>query len=503
MAWDYHDDGSDCDVSWRDIHSSGQNPDVIYYRMKINGNGNVGIGTSDPKRKFHIHEPTASTPVYLQLTNASSGAGSSDGFHIQQSSNGLVTYLINRENGHMIFYTNNTERVRIEPAGDVGIGTNNPTQKLHVRGNYYQDNTTHSGRFWTVKGVSGQGGLGFEWAGGGHDKNLNISMHNNSGNFIGVGFIENSGSGSWRLNDFTGQHRCMPQNNVSADKFGLIVYSTGKYINIDNNLKPTMNDSLPICDLCNTDNDKRVFGVISDDRDDNNERNLGYGVFQTIQPKANTNEKRIYINSVGEGGMWVCNKNGNISNGDYITSCTISGYGAKQASIELVNSTVAKITCDCDFDITPVVKQKVKVTETTITKQREVRQDVTRTETEIVFENNKWQEKTVTKTTSEEVYDDLPLYNENGELSLLTHRVQRMEDYTETTTQLVFDSNGNIQYEDDLDANGNQQMEYKYETRFLNADATIIATEAEYNTKKANGENVYIAQFVGCTYHCG
>ena len=78
-----------------------------------------------------------------------------------------------------------------------------------------------------------------------------------------------------------------------------------------------------------------------------------------------------------------------------------------------------------------------------------------------------------------------------------------MEDYTETTKQFVFDSNGNIQYEDDLDANGNQQMEYKYDTRFLNADGTIIATEAEYNTKKANGENVYIAQFVGCTYHCG
>ena len=46
-------------------------------------------------------------------------------------------------------------------------------------------------------------------------------------------------------------------------------------------------------------------------------------------------------------------------------------------------------------------------------------------------------------------------------------------------------------------------MEYEYDTRFLNADATLIATEAEYNTKKANGENVYISCFVGCTYHCG
>ena len=78
-----------------------------------------------------------------------------------------------------------------------------------------------------------------------------------------------------------------------------------------------------------------------------------------------------------------------------------------------------------------------------------------------------------------------------------------MKDVIETTSTLVYDSNGNVQFEDDLDAQGQLQMVYEYDTRFLNADGTIIATEAEYNTKKANGENVYIAKFFGCTYHCG
>ena len=41
-----------------------------------------------------------------------------------------------------------------------------------------------------------------------------------------------------------------------------------------------------------------------------------------------------------------------------------------------------------------------------------------------------------------------------------------------------------------------------FETRFLLPDATQI-TETEYNTKLAAGEQVYIACFVGCTYHCG
>ena len=64
------------------------------------------------------------------------------------------------------------------------------------------------------------------------------------------------------------------------------------------------------------------------------------------------------------------------------------------------------------------------------------------------------------------------------------------------------DTNGDVQYEDDLDVNGAQQMIFPLETRFLQADATQI-TETEYNTKLSAGESVYIACFVGCTYHCG
>ena len=67
------------------------------------------------------------------------------------------------------------------------------------------------------------------------------------------------------------------------------------------------------------------------------------------------------------------------------------------------------------------------------------------------------------------------------------------------------DSNGN----NTLDSNGFLQWvdsasltEKKYELRYLLADGTQI-TETDYNTRKANSENVYKAAFVGCTYHCG
>ena len=45
-------------------------------------------------------------------------------------------------------------------------------------------------------------------------------------------------------------------------------------------------------------------------------------------------------------------------------------------------------------------------------------------------------------------------------------------------------------------------MIFPLDTRFLQADSTQI-TETEYNTKLTAGEQVYIACFVGCTYHCG
>jgi len=240
---------------------------------------------------------------------------------------------------------------------------------------------------------------------------------------------------------FTGQHRNIMNTTIDNSYVGLIVSSTGKYVNVNNTLEVSINESLPVCIISNSDNDKKVFGVISDKEDTSDGRSTGTGSYKTISKKANINEQRMYINSVGEGAIWVCNKNGTLENGDYITSSTVPGYGVKQSDLILYAYTVAKITCDCDFSTTKIVKQKLKVISTT---------------------------------------------DASGN----------------TTTEIDYDTNGNVQYEDDLDENGNQQMVYPLETRFLQEDGAQI-TEAQYTSKLANGESVYIACFVGCTYHCG
>ena len=47
----------------------------------------------------------------------------------------------------------------------------------------------------------------------------------------------------------------------------------------------------------------------------------------------------------------ICNSNGNIENGDYITSSDYLGYGEKQDDDLLHNYTVAKATMDCNFEL--------------------------------------------------------------------------------------------------------------------------------------------------------
>ena len=68
---------------------------------------------------------------------------------------------------------------------------------------------------------------------------------------------------------------------------------------------------------------------------------------------------------------------------------------------------------------------------------------------------------------------------------------------------VLYNENGDIIYEDSMDEEGNLIYKYKYETRFLLPDGTILENEEVYNLKKQQGEEVYIACFVGCIYHCG
>ena len=186
--------------------------------------------------------------------------------------------------------------------------------------------------------------------------NLLFGFNTNESSFQACGTLENE-EGNTIMN-FTGQHRVVPgTGNITdySNYIGHIVSANGEYDNIvkpgfentHNKNTPNIDESLPKIILSNIEKDKRVFGVVSEIEDPNDpDRTHKVGKFKTIHYK---DTSRIIVNSLGEGAIAVCDYNGNLENGDYITTSPISGIGMKQDDDLLHNYTVAKITEDCDF----------------------------------------------------------------------------------------------------------------------------------------------------------
>jgi hypothetical protein len=406
-----------------DAHDSMQNDYTFTFPAQTGENNSIMVvdenNAASWTKDISINDISA-----VKVNISSNGNGSNGGLKIKQNNDEWNLNLFNISDNDLSIWYNNNLRFFYKEDGAFTIKT--VYNEDFVNG----PNQADSGLNIQMAGESTN-----QWT-------LNIDDGND------LIFFWNSVSKAFLTNqtdveniDFTGQHRSLLNRNIDNSSIGLIVSSTGKYVNLDNTLNTNINESLPVCIITSNDNDKKVFGVLSDKEDSVSMRSYSSGNWRSVYTKQNTNEQRMFINSVGEGAIWVCNKNGTLENGDYITSSTVPGYGMKQTDDLLHNYTVAKITCDCDFSTTKIVKQKLKVISTT---------------------------------------------DASGNI----------------TTEIDYDDNGDVQYEDDLDENGNQQMIYPLEIRFLQANGTQI-TEEDYTTRLENGESVYIACFVGCTYHCG
>ena len=244
--------------------------------------------------------------------------------------------------------------------------------------------------------------------------------------------------------NFTGQHRTFV-NDISLSSIdeytGLIVCaSQDAYIKMSGGIAYgqdaiTMNESLPVVSLSKTMKDKRCFGVISS-MEDPEQRKEANGNFVSLFTKEK-GDTRVFINSVGEGAMWVVSGRhgvgGALESGDYITTSNITGYGCLQDDDLLHNYTVAKITMNCNFVPPKVPKMVIK-------------------------------------------------RDDKGEN--------------------VLDDNGLLQWTQMLNDDGAVVYEDKYLIRYILPDGTVL-TEEEYMECIENDADVYIAAFVGCTYHCG
>ena len=119
--------------------STGANPGAMLLyaggteRMRIDSSGNVGIGTSSPGYKLDVQSTASSGAPLLANFQA---AGGDVQLYVQ---NGTVktqvtadatnsASIIGSFSAHpLVFRTSNTERMRIDSSGNVGIGTSSPT----------------------------------------------------------------------------------------------------------------------------------------------------------------------------------------------------------------------------------------------------------------------------------------------------------------------------------------------------------------------------------------
>jgi len=126
--------------------------------------GSVGIGTDNPATTLHLK---TSDP---RITITDSDAGGD--FVIRNTSGaGYLTLLGSHP---MLFYTNSEEKLRINANGNIGIGTNNPTTKLVVQGDWVNS----TGQLRIKPSSAGQTLSGFTF--GTQDNTLLATNYSNS-----------------------------------------------------------------------------------------------------------------------------------------------------------------------------------------------------------------------------------------------------------------------------------------------------------------------------------
>jgi len=129
--------------------------------ITVNTSQNVGIGTTSPNKPLSVYGGDG----YIQMLNASTGTGNTDGAFIGVEGGTTALRIVNQENDVISFSTNGlaNERMRIDSSGNVGIGIT-PSSKLHVYGNeirvqqdssYYSLFNTAGTRYGYIQGGAG------------------------------------------------------------------------------------------------------------------------------------------------------------------------------------------------------------------------------------------------------------------------------------------------------------------------------------------------------------
>jgi hypothetical protein len=531
--------------------------------LTLEGNGNVGIGISSPQATLDI----GGSIMAISRPANNLNFGSSYDCRLRNSANEMLTY--GRFSGSILSSTDGAEygflsfQARINGA----LGNNYEQEMLRIQ---HDGMTMHvdpkipgTKRMFFANTTRQMINLYDEGYAIGvqayslyarFDQKLYFhsgGSHSDTQGDPGTGgavraYIDGS-SGGGRITTFTGQHKSFPHESLSGKNIdelsGLIVCASGEHVSINDEIPQrgqqgiSISEAVPVVRMSTKVGEKTVFGVISNVEDiESKNREDRNGNLTSVFEKI-VGDTRIYVNSLGEGAIWVVNTNGSLTNGDYITTSNVAGYGQKQELDTLKNYTVAKITMDCDFMGTLVPKKRIKKKTVTETKEEivteEYEENMPETKYTYDIERNCYVKTTkdnikiktrpvqqeyelrdsdgnivmeaISNTITVDEYE--ALVNKEGYVANITEGTEFIEDYIRTVNTPVkytgnkvivktvthevedLDEHGNLQWEDDPSG----ATETAHKIRYLDADGNI--------TDEAN--HVHKAAFVGCTYHCG
>ena len=136
-------------------------------RLRIDSSGNVGIGTSAPGEKLsvfggniEIDEQVAGRKIGFDLSSnftPPSGNVTADYGLTYQPSADLYSVGLSGFTS-LNFYTNRTERIRIDASGNVGIGTTSPSYTLDIAGSSYVSSVSLA-QYFGLNAVGTAGGV--------------------------------------------------------------------------------------------------------------------------------------------------------------------------------------------------------------------------------------------------------------------------------------------------------------------------------------------------------
>jgi hypothetical protein len=492
--------------------------------MSFTSGGNVGIGTASPDDVFETYDSVGRIKITRSANTNIFGCALD--FALLNSANAKKTYAriggsiadntSGSEDGFLSFQiiTNGAlgdsyqqDKMRITSDGNVGIGVTNPVAALDF-GSSVRNRIIN---LWgsDTGGDSSTSYYGFGVNSGTLRYNVDVptSTHKFYGGSTEFGYVNNA---TGFVNSFTGQHKSFPHESLfgktSDDLCGLIVSASGEYISINDKVPQKgqgaiqVSEAIPTVKLSTSEKDKKVFGVISDVEDvETSQRHDHYGAFVSTFEKEQ-GDSRIYVNSIGEGAMWVVNTAGPLESGDYITTSNVAGYGQRQESDSLKNYTVAKITMDCDFvpatQPIQIIKKElsnvnywVKTTYSNVSLEEysNLAEENRTTEDETYYTKDverKYTYKPTVTVTVDDAWDDVSIFPSDvtyAEWSNLEANVQNT--YTLTYTQNDYES---MRYEKTTVSNVTAEDAW---------DAVHIeppgVTYAEYSNLESNVQNTY------------